>query len=534
MGWLKRLFTSMVFIALLGVPVHGIASAASNAYDTKFITSITYMNVGSDPAELSLVFYDATDGSTDTITMTNADGSARVIPANASASLAVSSVSALSNTWKGGAVVTSTQPLVATIVQVANDPLIKVRPVSNGFKASDGGTTVIIPTVLKTCFADSLTTRFNIQNVSGSTANTVVLTTYWPNGATSYTNTFSLAPGAVKSFDMASINPGAKPGPVTLPSGCLFNGSARITSDQSIVATALETSTTNRYANSFEGFSANSGSTKVYMPSALCSIDYGDGAQTTSYAIQNVTAGSVTATIKYYYKVRGIGGTLGAATDNTASPLTVTIAGYSKASVPGCDSNKSDFSSVSGTGMDSSSVGSAVIESNVANSIVAVAKVVGSGITAASPGITTGGEVVNTPYVRYSTVCFAPAPAPAVCRNESRQRTMFAIQNVGSIATTVTMTLYDHEGTSVGSFTSASIPVGQKISMSPSDVAAVKVADSAASEFGYWVVDGNLVYAGSASFTANGGGSARIGVVVRVLNMTPLGQAGEDYNGVPQ
>jgi hypothetical protein len=70
--------------------------------------------------------------------------------------------------------------------------------------------------------------------------------------------------------------------------------------------------------------------------------------------------------------------------------------------------------------------------------------------------------------------------------------------------------------------------------MSPKDVAAVKVADSAASEFGYWVVDGNLVYAGSASFTANAGSSARIGVVVRVLNMTPLGQAGEDYNGIPE
>lgn len=532
-AWLKRLFTSIVLVTLLGVPVNGIASAASNAYDTKFITSITYMNVGSDPAELSLVFYDATDGSTDTITMTNVDGSARVIPVNASASLAVSSVSALSNTWTGGAVVTSTQPLIATIVQVANDPIIKVRPVSNGFTASDGGSTIIIPTVLKTCFADSLTTRFNVQNVSGATASST-LTTYWPNGATSYTNTFSLAPGAVKSFDMANINPGTKPGAVTLPTGCLFNGSARITSDQSIVASALETSTTNRYANSFEGFSASGGATKVYMPSALCSIDYGDGAQTTSYAIQNVTEGSVTATIKYYYKVRGADGALGAALDNTSDPLTVTIPAYSKVSVPGCDSSKSAFSSVSGTGMPASTVGSAIIESATANSIVAVAKVVGGGITAASPGITAGGETVNTPYVRYSTVCFSQVPVPAVCRNESRQRTMFAIQNVGSIATTVTMTLYNHLGDSVGSLTSASIPVGQKISMSPSDVAAVKVADSAASEFGYWVVNGNLVYAGSASFTANAGSSARIAVIVRVLNMTPLGQAGEDYNGVPQ
>jgi hypothetical protein len=529
MSWLTRMVTGIGLIAVLLVSTMSSAFAATNAYETKFITSITYMNIGSDPAELSLVFYNAADGTTETITMTNSDGSARVIPANASASLAVSSISTLSSTWKGGAVVTSTQPLIATLVQVANDSLIRVRPVSNGFGASNGGNTVIIPTVLKTCFADKLTTRFNIQNVSGSSAS-VTLTTYWPNGTVSYTNgPFTLASGAVKAYDMGTISPGSVPNGVTLPTGCAFNGSAIITSNQPVVATALEASTINRYANSFEGFASTAGANKVYMPSAMCSVDYGDGAQSTAYAIQNVTGSSVTATVKYYYKVR-TGNTLGSAQDNTSSPLSVTIPAFGKASVPGCDGSKAEFSNVTGTGMPISSVGSAVIESSAANSIVAVGKVVGAGITAASPGLTAGGTTINVPYVRYSTLCFTPVATSEVCRNEPRQRTMFAVQNLGATAATVTMTLYDHTGTSVGTATSASIPAGGKVSMSPANVTAVSTAGTPASEFGYWVVDGNLVYAGSATFTS----SASIGVTVRVLNMTPLGQAGEDYNGIPE
>jgi hypothetical protein len=175
--------------------------------------------------------------------------------------------------------------------------------------------------------------------------------------------------------------------------------------------------------------------------------------------------------------------------------------------------------------MPANAVGSAVITASNGN-IVAIGKVIGAGISAATPGITTGSAKVVVPYVRYSNQCFTPVPSAAICRSESRQRTLFAVQNVGSGSATVTMKLYDHNGAQVGSDFSTTIAAGAKASLSPANVT------PAVGEFGYWgEVDDPIIYAGSAVFTATG---STIAVVTRVLSMTPLGQAGEDFNGIPQ
>lgn len=89
------------------------------------------------------------------------------------------------------------------------------------------------------------------------------------------------------------------------------------------------------------------------------------------------------------------------------------------------------------------------------------------------------------------------------------------------------MKLYDHTGTQIGSDFTTTIATGSKASLSPASVTAVGTSN----EFGYWEVNGAIVYAGSAVFTATG---STIAVVTRVLSMTPLGQSGEDFNGIPQ
>jgi len=544
MTHLRRLWMSSLLLIVLLASSVSAALAADNAYATNYVTSITYMNVGTDAANLSVTFYNAADGTTTDYPLLNPNGSAVTIPVKASSSIAVSAVSSLASTWKGGAVISSNQPLIATMVQVSNDAVIKVRPVSNGFQSTDGSGTIIVPTVMKACFNDKLTTRFNVQNV-GSSSNTASVTIKWPNGDTASTiTTPSLAPGAVYAVDMGAVSPTSPTNPYTIPAGCTFNGSAVVTSTGSMVASALETSTINKYANSFEGFKGTTadGATKIYMPSAMCSVNYGDGEQSSAYAIQNLAATATTVSIAFTSQVRTNGALVGSPATNT---VTLEIAANSKASVPGCDSLKNSVgnkNTATGTGMPASSVGSAVITSSGGN-IVAISKVLGAGLTTATPGIMSGGTTVNVPFVRYSDKCYVPTVSNTICQGATRQRTLFAVQNVGTSAATVTMTLYNQKGESVATYTSPSIPAGGKVSLSPVSTSTQTLTLTAAtnatafSEFGYWcpnITDAQasctVAYAGSASFTS----TSAIAVITRVLTMSPLGPSGDDYNGIPE
>ena len=546
MTHLRRLWMSSLLLIVLLASSVSAALAADNAYDTNYVTSITYMNVGTDAANLSVTFYNAAGGTTTDYPLLNTNGSAVTIPVKASSSIAVSAVSSLASTWKGGAVISSNQPLIATMVQVSNDSVIKVRPVSNGFQSTDGSGTIIVPTVMKACFNDKLTTRFNVQNVGGS-SNTASISIKWPNGDAATTipiTTPSLAPGAVYAVDMGAVSTIEPTNPYTKPSGCTFNGSAVITSSGSMVASALETSTINKYANSFEGFKGTTadGAAKIYMPSAMCSVNYGDGEQSSAYAIQNLAATATTVSIAFTYQVRSNGALVGSPATTT---VTLEIAANSKASVPGCDSLKNSVgnkNTATGSGMLASSVGSAVITSTGGN-IVAISKVLGAGLTTATPGIMSGGTTVNVPFVRYSDKCYVPTVSNTICQGATRQRTLFAVQNIGNAAAAVTMTLYNQKGESVATYTSPSIPAGGKVSLSPVSTLAQPLTLTAAtnatafSEFGYWcpaITDAQasctVAYAGSASFTS----SSAIAVITRVLTMSPLGPSGDDYNGIPE
>ena len=547
MTHLRRLWMSSLLLIVLLASSVSAALAADNAYATNYVTSITYMNVGTDAANLSVTFYNAADGTTTDYPLLNSNGSAVTIPVKASSSIAVSAVSGLSATWKGGAVISSNQPLIATMVQVSNDTVIKVRPVSNGFQSTDGSGTIIVPTVMKACFNDKLTTRFNVQNV-GSGSNTATVTIKWPNGDTATTipiTTPSLAPGAVYAVDMGAVSTIAPTNPYTIPAGCTFNGSAVVTSTGSMVASALETSTINKYANSFEGFKGTTadGATKIYMPSAMCKVNYGEGEQSSAYAIQNLAATATTVSIAFTSQVRTNGALVGSPATST---VTLEIAPNSKASVPGCDSLKNSVgnkNTATGTGMPDSSIGSAVITSTGGN-IVAISKVIGAGLTTATPGIMSGGTTVNVPFVRYSDKCYVPTVSNAICLGASRQRTLFAVQNVGNAAATVTMTLYNQKGESVATYITPSIPAGSKVSLSPVSTSTQTLTLTAAtnttafSEFGYWcpsITDAQatctIAYAGSASFTSS---ASAIAVITRVMTMSPLGPSGDDYNGIPE
>jgi hypothetical protein len=536
MEFMRRTILQLGLVFVLVIANFGTAQAATNAYAAKYVTSISYMNIGTEPANLNLTFYDAESATTVNYQLIDTSGAARVIPSMASASLSVSAVSSLSSTARYGAVVTSNQPLIATMMQVANDSVIRTQPISNGFRASDASGTIVLPAVMKSCFSDKLTTRFSVQNAGATTITDLAITLKWPSGVSTTTGITGLpanfTAGDVLHFDMATINVGTVASGT--PTGCGFNGSAIITSATgTLVATAVELSTVNKYANSFEGLPGTTadGALTLYFPSAMCSMNYGDGAQSTSYAVQNLTASPATISTLYTYQIQGTGTWL-------TKTLTLVIPANGKGSIPGCDASKTtavgNTNSFTGNGMPANAVGYAKITST--QKIVGLQKVNGAGISAATPAVISGGSTVYTPFVRYTTSCFLARVTAAVCRSESRQRTLFAIQNIGTGPTTIKMTLYNYLGDIVGTYqTTSSVAAGAKISINPTMATPTSPYVTAdLSEFGYTLVGSNMVYAGSAKFEALAGGSSSIAVVTRVVGMTPLGQTGDDYNGTPE
>ncbi len=543
MQFMRRTLLQLGLVFVLVIASFGTAQAATNAYDAKYVTSISYMNVGTEPANLNLTFYDAGSATTVNYQLLDTNGAARVIPSMASASLSVSAVSSLTSTARYGAVVTSNQPLIATMMQVANDSVIRTQPISNGFRASDASGTIVLPSAMKSCFSDELTTRFSIQNAGASSLSDVTFSLKWPNGNDAYTvpSPLTLAAGDVQHFDLASITVGSTPAGVTLPTGCDFNGSAVISSATgSLVATAVELSTVNKYANSFEGMPGTTadGALTLYFPSAMCRVNYGDGEQSSSYAIQNLnTTTAADIDVAFTYQIRASNGSLGAVQNRT---LSLTIPAGAKGSIPGCDTSKNavgNTNNATGNAMPAAAVGSAVVTSN--RKVVGLQKISGGGISAATPAIISGGSKVYTPFVRYTVSCFSASPTAAGCRGESRQRTLFAVQNIGGAAAKIKMTLYNYLGEVVGTYTTPStVAAGAKISLNPTSATPVSPGTTASlNEFGYTFLSGNMIYSGSAVFesldSAGTTPTSSIAVVTRVLSQTPLGQTGDDYNGTP-
>lgn len=447
-------------------------------YGTNFQTSITYMNVGTDVAQITVEFYEE-NGTTVKQSYQVAD-----LKPGAASSLLVGTV--FTNSFKGSAVMNSNQPLVATMVQLPmNSTTVKNRPMSNGF--SQGSTSVLIPTVLKAFY--NTNSVFSVQNAGTVAANVTV--SFIPSSAGSaYSTTVNLAAGGAKYFDMGTFT----------NAGASFNGSVRITSAQPVVASSMELLLSSDAVYAFEGFSG--GATTVYMPSAMCKY-YN---QTSNYAIQNTSASTATNVIvKFVGKV---------GTANFTKTYTLPNVGAgAKASIAGCGPDAA---------VPATFIGSATITAT--QPVVAVAKIAGAGsFIAAHNGVSTGAAKVSAPYVRYSEKFFDYTNSPSV------QQTNIAIQNIGAEipAGQLKVSFVDATGVVKGTYVStAPLAAGAKISVSPKS--------AGLAEFGY-VADPTTgkpkSFGGGAVITGPAGSS--IAAVVRVSTSTAAGLVAEDYNAIP-
>jgi hypothetical protein len=476
------------------------AQTATTGYATKFTTAITYQNIaapGTQPATIRLQLY--ADGSTQAITV-----NLNPLAAGAGTSVAIGDLQAtgLNAGFQGGAVMSSDQPIVATMVQVPVNSAVINRPLSNGFSPSEGSATVLLATILKNKF--NYTSKFSVQNVDSLPANVTIEffnAESNPIGQKVHTETITgLVPGSVKYFDLGTLAPAAF--------GSSFNGSATIKSVRTgapgtpgkMVATVMELSFNSTGARAFEGVSG--GGRTFYMPSAQCQA-FGTSS---AYAVQNTsTTAATNVTVTYLVRPAS----------NPAAPLVTRTETFTNLA-PGA---KRSF--VACAVVEPGFFGSAKIQSTAAD-IVAIAKIEGSGVTTAAPGVSQGAPKLAFPYVRWANDAGIAT---------GRQRGAMAIQNIGRAlnAGEVTVTYYDKNGAVVGTHALGAIPTDAKVNSNPTLAAPAAAPPSGATlgNFGYYA-DGT--FGGSA--VISGPADSRLVAVIRVQSFVG-GGAGEDYNGIP-
>jgi hypothetical protein len=468
-----KAFSLAVMLTLILSAMHT-SYVSAQAYTTTFSTSITILNVSGSTAQYVVSLY-SSPTTTSPITVSQPD-----LPAGAGTSLFVGSLSSVPAGFRGSAIIQANARLLATAVQVPQgSATVKNRPMSNGFEA--GSSSAVIATFLKQRFDQN--TIVAIQNTD--TANNNVTVSIYdatnPSAPPVQVTQNDLAPGAAFYLDAGTLS--------SVPSN--FSGSMTISAvrssgggNGSIVASAMELNIAGTGASAFE--SVGTGANTVYMPSAICNAF---GGQNTAYAVQNTslsTAASVTVTYS---------------NGSVEGPITVNPG--AKFSFQGCTVNSAGFS------------GSARITSTGAP-IIAVGKVIGTGLSTAFVGATTGGRELALPYVRWSETQYSTG---------GRQRTFLAIQNVGSTdlaAGAVTVEYRDKTGAVVGTHSLAAIPAGGKVNSNPSNVG------SAASELGYYS-DGTF----GAGAIVRGPSGSQLVVIARVQSVVPgVNTVGEDYNGL--
>lgn len=470
---MKNKILAIVVILAVMVSWGGVAAPVkAAAYGVSFTTSITYQNVGSATANILIDFYNSETSTAIPITMTP-------LPANAASSVFVGSLSSITAGFKGSAVMSSDQPLVATLVQVPpNSSPVKTRPLSNSFMS--GASTVVVPTVVKNTFG--YTSVVSIQNVDTVGADLTV--EFVPVGGSSFSvNVTNLPAGSAKYYDMGTFsNPNI---------GSAFNGSMRIVAKKTgtatpgaVVASSLEMGVTKNVAYAFEGI--NLAANKVFMPSALCNYY---GGMNSFYAVQNVGTSAIDITVTY---------------SNGQTETATNVLGGAKYSFNGCGA--------SGTLNPALFIGSATITASASGQIAAVAKIQGNSVATAFPGFISGARFTALPYVRWTD---------SQWNSGARQRTYLAIQNIGSTdlaAGDVKVYYFDKNGASLGVHSLGAITVGAKVNSNAKD------ASASNTEFGYYL-DGTF---GGSAVVAGPAGS-ELAVIARVQSIS----TGEDYSGFP-
>lgn len=484
------------------------APAEASARTASWVVSVTYQNVGTSPAEVMVDFYP--EGSGTPISF-NPLGAGNTLGAGAGASFFIGSVSGLPTPFKGSAVMSSTEPLVATVVQFSQDAGFRVRMLSNGFSEADASSQYLIATTLANKF--SRTTVFSVQNASNATIRAnIKFYDADAGGALAGQITHEIPAGSSKYIEMD------KPATTGLPAGLTsFNGSAIVTAvlasdgttPAKVVAAASELYTNKNVGANFEGVPLSRAANTIYMATALCQRFGLD----TFYAVQNASlTTSATINVEYFNP----DGTL----KTTDGPYTI-----------GPGQKKSIVTCSPSSGMNMANfTGSAKITSTGAP-IVAIGKAQGQ--TGAGPatadvftafmGEPQGASKLALPFIRWANDANYNNPANA----GGKQRAYIAIQNLESTPIKVNVKYYGKAGGAPLATQQLTIQGLSKGNSDASSAGALGLAGMVPGEFGYYT-DGT--FGGSVLIEADASNpNAKFIAIARVQHPG----YGEDYNAVP-
>ncbi len=360
------------------------AAPAQSGTTAHFTTQIYIANPNAASATAVVNFYSQLSGTADSFNVPvnlNAFGSTTVL------------IGGLSAGFKGSAVVSSDQNVVASAAQIPVDGLTN-RPMYSAF--SSGAPSIYLSTFLAN--RNNQFSIFGVQNIESEAIN--IRAKFIENGTTIDDITMSVPSYASKFFDSTQptstissnfanymyTHSGGFSGSVVVTATKQSNGSAA-----NIVGVSQEMRSDNGSAISFEAIPQSDGATTVYMPSGLCNAT--TQSQTTYYAVQNM--GNINASLVITY--------ISGATGNVAGvERTTSIIPGGKLSVNPCELTAGSTGTAPGAGFN----GSAIIQSGQPLNAVAKKQSTAStygNFTTAFEGKGVGGSKVSIPYIRWGT-----------------------------------------------------------------------------------------------------------------------------------
>lgn len=510
-----------IFLALaLAISSFAYATPAmASARTLSWTVSITYQNVGAEAATVLMNFYP--EGESTPIEIDPLNGG--TLAAGAGTSYFIGTVNnGIDSGFRGNAIISSDQPLVATVVQFhenVGSEVVKMRMLSNGFQSAESADTFLIATVFKNRF--NRTHIFSIQNVTDAD---VTATIYFYD---------SLAVGDPLAATIQHVIPAYSSKYIEmdvdadtgLDGYTSFDGSAIVTvpTGSAVVAAASELYTNKDVGANFEGMPLSSAGNTIYMATGLC----GNFGLDTFYAASNASLSDEAEISVEYRDANGV-------VFANDGPYTL-LPGQKKA-ISTCTADRVGGGSMAGF------TGSAVITS-VGAPVAVLGKAQCTSTTTsglACPnaqkdvftifmGQSSGSSTIALPFIRWAN----DADFLASTNLGGKQRTYLAIQNLEATSADVVVSYYDKAGNLCGSQT-YTVAGGAKASSNPSTAGAVTLDGTGETglcafktgSFGYYA---NGSFGGSVTIAADAANpDAKFVVIVRAQHPG----AGEDYNGL--
>ena len=396
----KRGFGTAIVVGLLVVLLTG-TTYATDLQQIVYSNGFQVQNLSSTDTDITIFYYP--QGSGDPIEVHD------TIPGGSSVTYATLH-DEVGAPFNGSVIVTADQPVAAIVNTLGDFP--QYAAATNAF--SGGATAFALPLVM--CNNNGFDTWFNIQNIGVYTAHVTIDYVAGFAGVDD-SETATIAPKRARTFNQASGSNSANCDTLAGTDG-RFVGSADITSDQPVVATAMQVNASNYPVMlGYDGFAG--GSDEAMVPLVMSN----NNGFYTGIQVQNVGTSTTTVTVTYSDN-----------TVDTSRPVDDVFGlepGEAKTLIHN-DGPPANGSTANDYDMIGRYVGSAIVTNSAGVPLVAI-------VNQFSPN--PGGDPRGTSHSGFNPVqATSRLAAPLIMSNNNSFYTGIQVQNVGSNPVTVTMT----------------------------------------------------------------------------------------------